>query len=666
MSRLPEIKYLFSRLATSLQTLDPTARNEDKNHDLLISNLNKSLNLGEPRVRVLDTTLSLMCFTAPQVFDSFTEYLVKTIVTVLSSTINCKVLRIGRYEVLQIGSLISSYDCADIIEVCADVLVKLEGHGGSEEVIGDGFCNFEGTLSRLLLYAVVRVVASTSHYRRVLQLTPLIDVKSINTRGPTLSKLLRHLPKEISLKSQEVPLGLLFWYLDPLILKDDVSQILQEAIGRPFLCLNNELYERIEWRSVIICLVISPAMFIETRALLHNWFLATGLASVLEIQTELVSLVLDVISRPMRWGLSAELGSKLPFSHAYFPYNHQLLRTLAGPLSPEGFLHLLDSINMSFPLARRRFGPALNQAERKISLIDSKSIWSMVINFPDWFCYASVLLFSDIFHFKCAFGPVETDQSAAARYIAWVLNPINESLQGLLADSLKKISNSYLLEKFDPNKNSKVIFKKKLKKPKEDRQLDGCETIRIWLKDFQEMYIKYYNRIYEKPNTFNGFGIKRNVLFRRIPLGIVIGFCEHVDEEGCEVLLHYTATGTIFQSKCESTTWAINCNRKEAVEGACIVFNLTDVAERMADSIFDSEESGVDFICRIKLRVGKYLIKCLKKLLKLIIDQDDEFVMLRDLHNRLLRWKHQGKDVFMGNKDMDDANYAMRSMLSSL
>lgn len=294
---------------------------------------------------------------------------------------------------------------------------------------------------------------------------------------------------------------------------------------------------------------------------------------------------------------------------------------------------------------------------------------SMVINFPDWFYYASVLLFSDRFHFKCTFGPVETDQSAAARYIAWVLNPINESHRGLLADSLNKISRSYPLEKIDPDKINKVIFKKKLKKPKfsnEDHQLDSCETIRVWLKDFQEMYVKYYNRICEKPNTSNGFGIKRNVLFRRIPLGIVIGFCEHVDEEGCEVLLHYTATGTLFQSKFESTTWARNCNRKEAVEGACIVFNLTDVAERMADSIFESEESGVDFICWVKLRVGKYLIKCLKKLLELIIDQDDGFMMLRDLDNRLLRWKHQGKDVFMGNKDMDDAIYAMRSKLSSL
>lgn len=68
---------------------------------------------------------------------------------------------------------------------------------------------------------------------------------------------------------------LLFWYFDPLILKHDASKILQESTKRPFLCLNTELYERVEWRSTVICLAISPSMFIETRNLLHNWFLLT-------------------------------------------------------------------------------------------------------------------------------------------------------------------------------------------------------------------------------------------------------------------------------------------------------------------------------------------------------------------------------------------------------
>lgn len=68
---------------------------------------------------------------------------------------------------------------------------------------------------------------------------------------------------------------LLFWYLDPLTLKQAVSKILQDTVERPFLCLSEEFHQRIEWRAIVICLVLSPVMFIETRALLHNWFLKT-------------------------------------------------------------------------------------------------------------------------------------------------------------------------------------------------------------------------------------------------------------------------------------------------------------------------------------------------------------------------------------------------------
>ena len=73
MSRLPEITDLFARLASNLETLNPTATNEDQEAiDLSISHLNQSLNLEDSsRVRVLDTALSLMCFRAPQVSQSF-------------------------------------------------------------------------------------------------------------------------------------------------------------------------------------------------------------------------------------------------------------------------------------------------------------------------------------------------------------------------------------------------------------------------------------------------------------------------------------------------------------------------------------------------------------------------------------------------------------------
>ncbi|KAI8020969.1 hypothetical protein LOK49_LG03G00986 [Camellia lanceoleosa] len=69
-----------------------------------------------------------MCFKAPQVFDSAIEYLVKTIVTVLSSSITCKALRFHKAEFLCVGSGISCGDCAELIGMCVDFLGKLEGH----------------------------------------------------------------------------------------------------------------------------------------------------------------------------------------------------------------------------------------------------------------------------------------------------------------------------------------------------------------------------------------------------------------------------------------------------------------------------------------------------------------------------------------------------------
>lgn len=69
MSKASEIRSLFLALASELQSTNPTTGNEAPNLDLTITNLNRSLNLSEttPRVRVMDTALSLMCFTSSQV-----------------------------------------------------------------------------------------------------------------------------------------------------------------------------------------------------------------------------------------------------------------------------------------------------------------------------------------------------------------------------------------------------------------------------------------------------------------------------------------------------------------------------------------------------------------------------------------------------------------------
>ena len=104
-----------------------------------------------------------------------------------------------------------------------------------------------------------------------------------------------------------------------------------------------------------------------------TWLTYRGLASLLEFQIKLVSLVLDIISRPMRWGILADVSSMLlPFSHAYFPRSRQFLKILAGPLTSGGLLQLVHYISKS-QVQDERCSP--NQAATKSSLVDHKSMW---------------------------------------------------------------------------------------------------------------------------------------------------------------------------------------------------------------------------------------------------------------------------------------------------
>ena len=68
MSTFPEIIGLFARFASQIEIGNRETSDSDQPEDVLVAALNQSLNLRESsRVRVLDTALSLMCFTAPQV-----------------------------------------------------------------------------------------------------------------------------------------------------------------------------------------------------------------------------------------------------------------------------------------------------------------------------------------------------------------------------------------------------------------------------------------------------------------------------------------------------------------------------------------------------------------------------------------------------------------------
>ncbi|XWS26699.1 hypothetical protein CRYUN_Cryun26dG0052700 [Craigia yunnanensis] len=697
MGTPPSITDLFAQLACHLQLPIMERENEVEVINASISKLNQSLNLNEnpnSRVRVLDTALSLMCFKAPQVLDSVLEYLVKSIASVLSSSVNCKVFRLQNEEFLLIGSASLGLSYVELVEMFNNVYAKLEG---------------KGVFSHSLLRAVVKVAVLASCYQYPLPYIPILDVKSIEGRITAVSKLHCHLPTELSFENDELPSRLLFWYLDPLTLKEAVSKILQDTRERPFLCLSEEFHQRMDWRAIIICLALSPVIFIETRALLHNWFLKTGLASVLELLVGLVSAILDVISRPTWWGISVELGSKLPFSCAYFPNKSSLLRILAGVFSAENFLHLVHATSEQVSLGREQLHPAIKPTAVDVASIDHKSLWALAIDFPDWFYFASVLLFSEKslqknFQSKCTSAAPKVGEThdkellstSAARYIAWILSPISKSNQDLLVDFLTKISESWALKQFGlvMHKKEAATCKKKLKKPKvHDKREDyalakeyDCQKIGIWLNEIENIYLKYANTTINSSasadsNASNVLNRQQNVLLRRIPLGILIGCPNRINDDGCELLLHYAATGRIFQpresmtaglrhvkqnsERQDLTTWMEKCSKRDILAGPYLVFSLTDAVDSISASLFETEESGLDFIYQVKLKAGKYLMKCIKRLSQLNIDKDGD-LMLRDLCNRLGRWRHQGQEILQLEKDIDDVINDLSQKLSSL
>ncbi|KAK6944823.1 hypothetical protein RJ641_025925 [Dillenia turbinata] len=690
MSNLQEITDLFARLALNLE-IQERDEEEERACDLAVSKLNDSLNLHETsRVRVLDTVLSLLCFKAPQVFDSYIECLVETILTVLSSSISCNVLRFQNDEVLQVGSSISFQDGHELVRVCSDVIGRLN--------------NNHGNLLCSLLHNVLRVVVLASCYRYSISSLPILDVKPIEERSCIVSKLKCHLPVGISLSEQVTPPScyhgvtfcrLLLWYLDPVSLMNDISKILKAAMNRPFLSLNKEFHERMDWHSLLLCLVLSPAMFIETRALLHNWFLMTGLAYVQEFQTELVSLVLDVLSEPTCWGIPMEVGLKLLFSRAYFPHKDILLRTLTGPVSCENFLCLVHIVTESASHHSTSPNPNINQATTNTSLVDQRSDWALTMNFQDWLLFACGLLFSgksseDKLHLQCTFGATRTEQvydvqrlcltaaTAAARYISWFLSPINEAFQHILYDCFTKLSASWKIG-LDHWQKETTGYTKKLKKPKfhgKDHsvlQHFDCKDITLWLREFREISTKYWNEFGKSSEigvaTPSQANLEQNMLFRRIPLGIMIGSPNCLDEDGYELLLHFAATGMIksrhaqsFKSRHIKQNSDV-CSRSEAVAGARIVFGLTDAVERLSASMFGTEQDAEDFLCQMKIKAVNYLIKCTRVLLVCGDDVcgEDVVLTLADLHLKLVKWRMQGQENFQGHKDLDEVVDALGS-----
>ncbi|CAN8254136.1 unnamed protein product [Cochlearia groenlandica] len=665
----PSVADLLAALAYRLQNGNLVLEEDDPSSSMgrAISELNRSLTLdtdGEiSRVRVLDAAISLMCFKAPQVFDSEIEYLVKTIVCTLSSSFNCKLLRYRNEEILQFVSSNLPQCSEELIEISKDII----------EMLG-----VDGRLTTLLFQAVVRSAASTS-------CSVLAPRKLMCGRSRAVSKLLAYLPKESSIESHEIPMRILFWYQDPLSLKEDISRVLKDVLERPFLCLEKELFERREWRDIVICLALSPSMFINARALLHKWFLLMGLASVFELLAALVSATLDIISRPSLWGIPMELASMLPFSDAYFPVQCQFLRILAGPITSNSLVLLANTVSKPFVVpGRQQRDSNCKPTLIKSQAVDEKGEWALAINFPEWFYFASAMLFSEgksleDIHHKYTLQMADCRQACdveglsvgSATYIAWILNPVSRTIQESLRKSLIRVSETCARKSCGPEAHGSETVTGKRKNP--DRLGSGKLKASSIVEDLvREFHDKTTNLLsseleYRKMHPSFSSALQSCLLARRVLVGLLIGCPYLLTDEEYEVVMHYAATGKILPIKksriigskqakgCHklSTLLANEITKEEAVEGTRLVFNLTDTLESMCVSSFEAEEDAQEFINQFKLRSRKYLVKCIDRLIQIHCEEDGDTI-LNDLNIRLLQWRIEGREALQFNEDLEN------------
>lgn len=311
------------------------------------------------------------------------------------------------------------------------------------------------------------------------------------------------------------------------------------------------------------------------------------------------------------------------------------------------------------------------------------------MNFPCWFSFASMMIFCNTDNISlCSesisrylkpcvpHDPEVTSPAEAVKFIAWFLYPMSESTQRLTADYLLKLSDLWLKKCSSINKCHEVTnVDKEAKKPKScvkneiaSYELDTC-AVSLWLKEYRDTYVKLLREeVGVSTSNTKGFGIHQNLLLRRIPLGILLLHHRHLSTEGCSLILHYCATGTVqdfsvtqnprqgrkrwkHDTLRSSLSSIQQCTKAEAIAGCKTVFDITDVADSISHSMFNDEE-GLNFVCQVKMKTCNYLLQCVKRLLEIKLDEDG-IRMRRDLRTRIIRWRHQRKHVFQDNKDLD-------------
>ncbi|XP_031487200.1 uncharacterized protein LOC116255496 [Nymphaea colorata] len=740
MSIVSEITSLLKLLASQLKERESyesyrsgslDASTTDEFSLQCTSSLNRSLNFTG-RSELLDAALSILCYQASDVYSSTSKFLVDTLVAVLRSSISCKSLSLRPHyslnsreptielqdlqnnvgiskpsagvrcsyeksclpkeEILQIGLSISADDFIRMVEACLEILLSLDHHGD---------------FSHLLFHAILKVATSVSCYKIQFPSSTFI-YERLKNEGTVSVSSLQQILRNWSLKENyNTECRQLVWYLDPLSLREEISSILRHAVKRPFLSLRKALHEKEEWRSVVLTLVSCPVMFIETRSLLNNWFLLTGLNSVLLLRIQLVSSLLDMLARPTFWGLPMDLGLMLPFAWAFFPGKQKrMVALLAGPVSCKHFqeiVHLIGHANASTYFDSS--GTAILVADDSMAM-DHSSAWSMLLDFPIWFHFAAMLLFR-LEQCQDKLGPLEFDSEmniseqyvselrcSAAIYLGWVLSPTNSTCRNMMVLLLKEASVSWMKHrKF----NTDVLYVcAGSRHPSLERKSGAGDfdkvcmasankksmmSINSWLKEFQTLCINCYNR-----SGFSGFSSTNEELhafLRKILLGIFTGNISTLDCSECEVLFHYVSSGQILaaeeviagdkivvgrledhehiQRKC---SWEkIKVRHVNWIQITVFMFDLFDILEDMIPELLEYE-NGVKYISQAKAKSVRYLTNCISKILQ--ANDLHEVEMLIDLKDRFLGWMQQGSELFDGYDECNELALILDCKISSM
>ncbi|KAL4194762.1 hypothetical protein AMTRI_Chr05g61110 [Amborella trichopoda] len=628
-----------------------------------ISLLNKSINTRE-RPGFLDVALALLCYEARDVCNSTIRILVDTLISALLSSISCKVL---------------------LQDPCRSL-------GGNDSVRQE-------THSILQTYGIInQVVDSNSeqpfiHNEKFLLVGSLISFddcpKLVEACLDVLKKLEEH--------------GYASGFLADAVLRVATSVSCYKCC----FPLSSTVFEKSTKRGNSSFLNFH---YFLTEGTLkeNNKESSRGSSSILELRSGLVSSVLDILSNPMRWGISLDMGLRLPLFHTLFPHKLQtLLRILSGPISCCNLLHLVDLLQSNVHISKQLVLDADPHAYDDIKrtnkmLVYQNTIWALLLDFPVWFYFSAMALFQREHSLKCQ-SKCKSNAShenqtcnlcqAAAKFLGWVLSPLRAAHINMV-NRFIEVSKSWIKLNEAGIHRSHFLKEKKRKQSlieNDMRNESHTRALRGWLEDFHMLCGDYCNETeFSPPRERIKVGHRLStgervplscsepsLLFRKILLGVFVGNACTLEDWDCMLLFHYIVTSRILSSNKkhsrikllsklpdnqESNEWSV----RHCIRGVALVFDLGEILEDMSQVMFEDDSESVDFVGKAKAKAETYLCNCIEPLLLQREGDMQNVTMLMDLHCRLVKWTQEGRGAFVGSNKYGNVIRALDSKISFL